>query len=114
LSKKSSVLKTLATISGYSQKCARAKVAGDITLEAGSTTGGLDFAIDIQGDVGAICRATAGNVDDVRPHLVGFEISYLDYPPAILQSDNYPAGNNFDVTLTVATGRIDINADYTP
>jgi len=90
------------------------KVAGNITLEAGSTTGGLDFAIDIQGDVGAICRATAGNVDDVRPHLVGFEISYLDYPPAILQSDNYPAGNNFDVTLTVATGRIDINADYMP
>ncbi len=90
------------------------ELAGNITLEAGATTGGLDLAIDIQGDVGAICRATAGDVDDVLHHLVGFEISFLDYPPAVLQSDNYPRGNNFDVTLTVVTGRIDIDADYTP
>ena len=88
--------------------------AGNITLKAGATTGGLNFAIDIQGDVGAIGRATAGDIDDVRPHLVGFEISFLDYPPAVLQSDNYPAGDNFDITLRVVTGRIDIDADYTP
>jgi hypothetical protein len=90
------------------------ELAGDITLEAEATTGGLDFAIDIQGDIGAIGRATAGDSDDVRTQLVGFGISFLDYPPAILRSDNYPAGNNFDVTLRIVTGRIDIDAEYTP
>ena len=90
------------------------ELAGNITLEAGATTGGLDFAIDIQGTVGAIGRVTAGDSDDVRAQLDGFGISFLDFPPAVLQSDNYPAGNNFDVTLIVVTGRIDIDADYTP
>ena len=90
------------------------ELAGDITLEAEATTGGLDFAIDIQGDIGAIGRATAGDSDDVRAQVVGFGISFLDYPPAILRSDNYPAGNNFDVTLRIVTGRIDIDAEYTP
>jgi hypothetical protein len=90
------------------------ELAGNITLEAGATTGGLDFAIDLQGEVGAIGRATAGDSDDVRPHVVGFGISFLDFPPAVLRSDNYPADNNFDVTLIVVTGRIDIDADYAP
>ncbi len=90
------------------------ELAGDITLEAEATTGGLDFAIDIQGDIGAIGRATAGDSDDVRAQVVGFGITFLDFPPAVLRSDNYPAGNNFDVTLRIVTGRIDIDAEYTP
>jgi hypothetical protein len=90
------------------------ELEGNITLEAEATTGGLDFAIDIQGHIGAIGRATAGDSDDVRAQVVGFGITFLDYPPAILRSDNYPAGNNFDVTLRIVTGRIDIDAEYTP
>jgi len=90
------------------------ELAWDITLEAEVTTGKLDFAIDIHGDIGAIGRATAGDRDDVRAHTVGFGITFLDYPPALVRSDNYPAGNNFDVTLKTITGRIDIDAKYTP
>ena len=90
------------------------EIAGDIVLEAEATTGGLDFFIDIQGEVGAIGRATAGDSDYVHPQVVGFEINFLDFPPAVMRSDNYPAGNNFDVTLKIVTGRIDIDAEYTP
>jgi len=33
---------------------------------------------------------------------------------SLLQSDNYPAGSNFNVSLKTTTGGIDIDAKYTP
>ncbi len=50
---------------------------------------------------------TTGGIDVDRR--VGFS-----GPEALLQSSNYPAGSNFDVTLKTTTGRIDIDAKYTP
>ncbi len=33
----------------------------------------------------AICRTTAGDRNDVYPQLFGFEISFLDFLPAVLR-----------------------------
>jgi hypothetical protein len=33
---------------------------------------------------------------------------------ALLQSSNYPAEHNFDVNLRTTTGRISLDAEYTP
>jgi len=85
------------------------RLQGDITLNAEATTGGVDFTIDIQGDVGALIKSsvTTGGIDVDRR--VGFS-----GPTALLQSSNYPAGRNFDVNLRVTTGGIEIDAKHTP
>ncbi len=36
------------------------------------------------------------------------------YNNRLLQSGNYPANSNFDVSLKTTTGGIDIDAKYTP
>ena len=85
------------------------ELLGNVTLKAEATTGGVDFAIDIRGDVGAKIESsvTTGGIDTDRQ--VGFS-----GPEALLQSSNYPAGSNFDVNLETTTGGIDIDAKYTP
>lgn len=82
---------------------------GNVTLRAEAITGGVNFAIDIQGDVGAKIESsvTTGGIDVVRK--VGFSGS-----EAALQSNNYPAGHNFDINLRTTTGGIDIDAKHTP
>jgi len=81
----------------------------NVTLKAKATTGGVNFAIDIKGDIGAkiVSSVTTGGIDIVRQ--VGF--SGTKSP---LQSTNYWAGSNFDVSLETTTGGIDIDAKYTP
>ncbi len=81
----------------------------NVTLKAEATTGGVAFAIDIQGDTGAKIESstTTGGISVKRK--VGF--SGTKSP---LQSNNYPAGNNFDVSLKTTTGGINIDAKYTP
>ncbi|MDH5448679.1 MAG: zinc-ribbon domain-containing protein [Candidatus Bathyarchaeota archaeon] len=82
---------------------------GNITLKAEAITGGVDFAVDIKGDIGAKIESsvTTGGIDvDRQVGFSGTEIS--------LQSSNYPASYNFDVTLKTTTGGIDIDAKYTP
>lgn len=85
------------------------RLQSDITLRAEATTGGVAFAIDIQGDVGAIITSsvTTGGIDVDRR--VGFSGS-----TELLQSSNYPAAHNFDVNLRVTTGGIEIDAKHTP
>jgi RNA polymerase subunit RPABC4/transcription elongation factor Spt4 len=82
---------------------------GNITLKAEATTGGVDFAIEIRGDVGAKIESSVatGGIDVDRQ--VGFSGT-----ETLLQSNSYPAGSNFDVTLITTTGGIDIDAKYTP
>jgi len=82
---------------------------GNVTLRAEAVTGGVNFAIDIRGDVGAKIESsvTTGGIDIVRK--VGFSS-----PEALLQSSNYPSGSNFDVGLKTTTGGINIDAKYTP
>ncbi|MDH5390610.1 MAG: zinc-ribbon domain-containing protein [Candidatus Bathyarchaeota archaeon] len=82
---------------------------GNVTLRAEAVTGGVDFAIIIRGDVGAKIESsvTTGGINIVRK--VGFS-----GPEALLQSSNYPAGSNFDVSLKTTTGGIDVDAKHTP
>jgi len=85
------------------------ELLGNVTLEAEATTGGVNFAIDIQGDVGAKIESsvTTGGIDiDGQVGFGGTE--------SLLRSDNYPAGSNFNVSLKTTTGGINIDARYTP
>ncbi len=72
-------------------------------------TGGVNFAIDIQGDVGAkiASSVTTGEIDVLRK--VGFSGS-----DAALHSSNYPSGYIFEITLRTTTGGIDIDAKHMP
>jgi len=82
---------------------------GNVTLKAGATTGGVDFAIEIRGDIGAKIESsvTTGGINIAKQ--VGFSGT-----ESLLQSDNYPAGRNFSISLKTTTGGIDIYAQYTP
>ncbi len=90
------------------------RLLGNITFEAEATTGGVNFAIDIQGDIGAKIdsRVTTGGIEIDRQ--VGFSLVYSYADRAGLLSDNHPARSNFNVDLTTTTGGIDIDARYTP
>jgi len=85
------------------------ELLGNITLKAEATTGGVNFAIDIKGDIGAKIESsvTTGGIEIDRQ--VRFSGT-----TSLLQSDNYPASSNFDVSLKTTTGGIDIDAKYTP
>src|SRR4030042_3238479 len=82
------------------------QLAGNVTLNAQTTTGGVNFAMNIQNDVGARIAAstTLGGINVKQSGFTGNQ--------APLQSNNYPSGSNFIVTLSAATGGIDINAAY--
>jgi len=86
----------------------------NVTVEAEATTGGVAFAIDIGGDVGAKIDSsvTTGGIDVDRQ--VGFSLVYSYPDRAGLISDNHPAKNNFSVGLKTTTGGINIDARYTP
>ena len=81
----------------------------NIKLKAEATTGGVDFAIEIQGDIGARIEPsfTTGGV------IIGSQVRFSNWL-LVLQSDNYPARRNFDVSLKTTTGRINIDAKYAP
>ncbi len=84
------------------------ELLGNITLKAEATTGGVDFSIEIRGDIGAKIesKVTTGGIDiDRQVRFSGTE--------SLLQSDNYPASNNFDISLNTTTGGIAIDAKYT-
>jgi len=86
----------------------------NVTVEAEATTGGVAFAIDVGGDVGAKIDSsvTTGGIDVDRQ--VGFSLVYSYPERAGLISDNHPAKSNFDVGLRTTTGGIKIDATYTP
>jgi hypothetical protein len=82
------------------------QLGGNVTLNAETTTGGVNLAMNIKNDVGArISASTAlGGIDINQQGFSGNQVP--------IQSTNYPAGNNFDVTLRATTGGVNINADY--
>ena len=82
------------------------QLTGNVTLNAQTTTGGVNFAMNIQNDVGA--RISASTVIGG----INVQQSGFDGNQAPLQSNNYPSGGNFIVTLSATTGGIDINAVY--
>lgn len=82
------------------------QLGGNVTLNAEATTGSVNLAMKIENDIGAKISAstTLGGIDVEQEGFSGDE--------APLQSNNYPAGSNFDVTLRATTGGININAVY--
>ncbi len=83
-------------------------LGGNVTLNAETTTGGVDFTLDIQGEVGAmiVSKVTTGGIDVSRK--TGFSGAN-----SLLQSNNYPDRNNFNVDLQATTGGIGIDVEYT-
>jgi hypothetical protein len=82
------------------------QLQGNVTLDAAAVTGSVLLNMNLQNDVGAKIAAstTLGGVN-VQQH--GFSGNQVP-----LQSSNYPAGSNFDVTLRATTGGVNINANY--
>jgi len=84
-------------------------LGGNVTLNAETTTGGVDFALSIQGGVGARIesRVTTGGIDVSRK--TGFSGANSS-----LRSSNYPDSSNFNASFQATTGGISIDATYTP
>lgn len=82
------------------------QLALNVTLNAETTTGGVNLAMKIKNDVGARISAstTLGGVNIRQQGFSGNQ--------APLESDNYPAGSNFNVNLVTTLGGIDVNASY--
>lgn len=82
------------------------QLGGNVALSAEATTGSVDLTMAIQNDVAA--RISSGTTfGSVNIQQTGFSSNN-----APIQSENYPAGDNFDVTLKATTGGININANY--
>jgi hypothetical protein len=77
----------------------------NVTLRAEGTTGSIDLTMTMQNDVGA--RISASTRGGINVDQQGFSSNHVP-----LQSDNYPGGSNFDVTLHSTVGEIDINVAY--
>ncbi|MCW3977440.1 MAG: zinc-ribbon domain-containing protein [Candidatus Bathyarchaeota archaeon] len=93
------------------------RLGGNITIEAEAVTGGVNFGIDIQGDIAAKIDSsvTTGGIDIDRQ--VGFSLMYASPSPIKegLWSENWKtAGSNFYVGLKTTTGDINIDAEHTP
>ncbi len=81
------------------------QLQGNVTLDAESSTGSISFNMNIHDDVGARIDASS-DVGSVNVQQQGFSGNSVP-----MQSDNYPAAGNFDVTLRSSTGSIGINAN---
>jgi hypothetical protein len=82
-------------------------LSGNVTLDVETTTGGIDFALDINGGVGA-------KIETIHTVIGGIDVEQQGFSAdeAPLQSDNYPASGNFLVSLRATTGGIQVKANY--
>lgn len=81
----------------------------NVTFQIETTTGGIDFNVDIRENVGTKITSSVvtGNVEINQQ--IGFSGT-----EDLLQSNNYPSQSNLEVNLMVTTGGIDIRAKYIP
>jgi zinc-ribbon domain len=82
------------------------QLQGNVTLNAQTSTGGVNLNVSIQNDVGARISASTG-LGGIDVNQKGFSGNQVP-----LQSSNYPAASDFDVTLRTSLGGININANY--
>jgi hypothetical protein len=82
------------------------QLGGNVTLSAQAVTGSVTLAMKIQNNVGANISASTA-LGGVNVQQEGFSGN-----PASLRSSNYPAISNFDVTLQVTTGGVNIDTIY--
>jgi len=103
-------VKTLTTTGGVEVDVKQdEELLGDVVLNAQAVTGGVRFELEIKGDLGAKIESSVatGRIDIDRR--VGFSGTSTN-----LESNNYPASSNFEVTLKTTTGGINIDAKYVP
>jgi hypothetical protein len=81
----------------------------NITVKAETITGAIDFKIDIEGNIGAKIESTVTTGGITINTQIGFT-----GPKSLIMSNNYPSLRNFNVSLTVVTGGININSNYSP
>ncbi len=85
------------------------ELLNNVTINVEATTGGIDFTLDIRGNIGSkVASSTSLGAIDINRN-VGFSGD-----ESLLESDNYPAGSNFDVTLKATVGGIEIDVKHTP
>lgn len=82
------------------------QLSGNVTVNAETTTGGVNLAMVINDYVGAKIesRTVVGGISVEQQGFSGNQSS--------LQSNNFPAGSNFLVTLSTTTGGIHVSATY--
>jgi hypothetical protein len=81
---------------------------GNVALNAEATTGGISLSMKIMDGVAAKIDSSS-SVGGIDANVNGFSGNRTP-----LQSFNYPLVHNFNVELGTTTGRISVNADYTP
>jgi len=83
------------------------RLSGNMTLNAGTATGAVNLGMVIRNNVGALIDSSNsfGGIS------VAQQQGFLGNQ-SLLQSTNYPAENNFLVSLRTTTGGININAIY--
>lgn len=80
---------------------------GNLQVDTATTTGSLVIGLKIDGDVAARIASQAG-LGGINTNFNGFSGNQ-----SLLQSHNYPAQNNIEITNTVqGIGSININANY--
>jgi predicted membrane protein len=82
------------------------RLSGNVTVNARTTTGSVNLSMIIDDDVGASIESSTviGGINEDVENFSGNE--------TLLESDNFPAGSNFLVTLRTSTGGINIDAVY--
>jgi DUF4097 and DUF4098 domain-containing protein YvlB len=81
-------------------------LAGNVSAEAGTTTGSVNFNMTIHDDVSAQIEASKV-LGAINVQQEGFSGDQEQ-----LQSNNYPAPSNFNVNLSTTTGNVNIDATY--
>jgi hypothetical protein len=81
-------------------------LSGNIQLNAATTTGAINLAMLINGDVGARIESQT-QIGEITKNLNNFSGN-----ESSLQSINYPAESNFRITLKTSVGGIEIKATY--
>lgn len=81
-------------------------LSGNVTVNARTTTGAVSLLMVIEHDVGAIIES------DTDIGRISADVQRFLGEQTPLQSNNYPAANNFLVNLRTNTGGITINAAY--
>ncbi len=85
------------------------RLQGDVVMMGKTTTGSVDLNMTITNNVGANVQSsvTTGSVN------VDGQVNF-NGNKTLLQSTNYPAADNFNVTCRSTTGNINLNMRYNP
>jgi hypothetical protein len=83
------------------------RLSGNMTLNAGTATGAVNLGMVIRNNIGALIDSSNSFGGISVEQQQGFQGNQ-----SLLQSTNYPAENNFLVSLRTTTGGININAIY--